>query len=638
MPLPFSPTAGDNSLDADPPPPVLDSVLGRLLLAGDTEPAIADLPLPHTRFFRPNSSIRPRKIARARLGPPKRADVGIDANNDGNIDNIGGDNNGGDVNIEGDVNNIDRDSGNIDRDINNIGENINDIDDFHRNIEGNIININNIEQDNIGIKYPIDSPNIIRDSVRSNTPDSIKSKIIRDSIKSIITRDSVRSNTPDSIKSNIIRDSVKSIITRDSIRSNTPDSVKSIITRDSVRSNTRDSIKSNIIPHAINPNINTNIKSIKSINIPIDLSSRSLLSSSLDRSLLSAPPLRTSTPPSSPKHKTTITLNDRTYTRLSIIGRGGSSKVFKVISPDNKIYALKRVSFDKADNSAIQGYKNEIALLKKLAGHDEIVRLYDSEINDHKGYLLMLMEIGEIDLAHILQKSSDQQPDMNFIKFTWKQMLYAVHIIHESKIVHSDLKPANFLMVQGSLKLIDFGIAKAIANDTTNIHRETQVGTVNYMSPEAIRDTGLPGKSRMMKLGRPSDIWSLGCILYQMVYGKLPFGHLTMYQKLQVIPDPRCEILFPDHGSGGLAIDSSLMQCLKGCLCRDPKTRMTIPQLLNHSFLRAPSSTDKVAISVDQMFRLMVETLEYGQKGGDTRPQVVMRLAKDVFDKLKRDS
>lgn len=55
------------------------------------------------------------------------------------------------------------------------------------------------------------------------------------------------------------------------------------------------------------------------------------------------------------------------------------------------------------------------------------------------------------------------------------QMLQAVHVIHEEKIVHSDLKPANFVLVKGQLKLIDFGIANAIANDTTNIQRDHQV-------------------------------------------------------------------------------------------------------------------------------------------------------------------
>jgi serine/threonine protein kinase len=54
-------------------------------------------------------------------------------------------------------------------------------------------------------------------------------------------------------------------------------------------------------------------------------------------------------------------------------------------------------------------------------------------------------------------------------------MLEAVNTIHDERIVHSDLKPANFMLVRGSLKLIDFGIAKAIMNDTTNIRRDAQV-------------------------------------------------------------------------------------------------------------------------------------------------------------------
>lgn len=64
---------------------------------------------------------------------------------------------------------------------------------------------------------------------------------------------------------------------------------------------------------------------------------------------------------------------------------------------------------------------------------------------------------------------------MIWIAYYWQQMLQAVHIIHEEKIVHSDLKPANFVLVKGQLKLIDFGIANAIANDTTNIQRDHQV-------------------------------------------------------------------------------------------------------------------------------------------------------------------
>lgn len=88
------------------------------------------------------------------------------------------------------------------------------------------------------------------------------------------------------------------------------------------------------------------------------------------------------------------------------------------------------------------------------------------------------MEHGAIDLEKLLQRTPDTSLPVAMIREYWGQMVQAVQAIHLHNIIHSDLKPANFLMVNGCLKLIDFGIAKAIPNDTTNIHRDYQSGTV----------------------------------------------------------------------------------------------------------------------------------------------------------------
>lgn len=76
-----------------------------------------------------------------------------------------------------------------------------------------------------------------------------------------------------------------------------------------------------------------------------------------------------------------------------------------------------------------------------------------------------------------------------------QQILLAVNTIHEERIVHSDLKPANFLLVRGSLKLIDFGIAKAIMSDTTNIQRDSQVSFYYIQTSYLLSDASVPSRS-----------------------------------------------------------------------------------------------------------------------------------------------
>ena len=159
-------------------------------------------------------------------------------------------------------------------------------------------------------------------------------------------------------------------------------------------------------------------------------------------------------------------------------------------------------------------------------------------------------------------------------------------------------KPANFLVVKGLLKLIDFGIAGAIdVDNTVNMHRDSHVGTVNYMSPESLQDSsmtasqcppgGAIGVGKLMKLGKPSDVWSLGCILYQMVYGVQPFGHIaTAMSKVLAIINPSVQIAFPSTGMGGSRVPPELRphawKLCKG-LQRDPSKRPKVRDMLSET-------------------------------------------------------
>lgn len=102
--------------------------------------------------------------------------------------------------------------------------------------------------------------------------------------------------------------------------------------------------------------------------------------------------------------------------------------------------------------------------------------------------LYVVMEKGDADLHNVLQSCTGDLPLFRLMQF-WHEMLQAVHYIHQNGVIHSDLKPANFLMVNGRLKLIDFGIASNISTDSTSIIKHSQAGTFNYISPEALIDT-----------------------------------------------------------------------------------------------------------------------------------------------------
>lgn len=311
------------------------------------------------------------------------------------------------------------------------------------------------------------------------------------------------------------------------------------------------------------------------------------------------------------------------------------------MAPNKKIFALKRIRLNGCDAEAASGFLDEITLLSKLRGKSNIIQLIDSEFHRQLNMIFMVLEYGDIDLARLLQKQEaarkerqaaaealsssslspgEMQPaDENFIRLYWQQMLQAVDTIHRERIVHSDLKPANFLVVEGQLKLIDFGIAKAIQSDTTSIARESQVGTLNYMSPEAILggNSNGPRGGPPMKVGRASDIWSLGCIIYQMAYGRTPFAHLPFIQKMHAITNDRHQIEFPPLRNAALS------DVIKRCLDRNPRTRVTMGELLDHPFL-APTHAaatvaggsgehgDRVELNEEQLRKLLMKVCANG--------------------------
>jgi len=326
-----------------------------------------------------------------------------------------------------------------------------------------------------------------------------------------------------------------------------------------------------------------------------------------------------------------LELNGQGFVRLGLLGKGGSSSVFRIISQrDGQVYAFKKVDCgalsgrgaynerDEEGDALFDSYSNEIALLLRLRDSPHIIQLVDYQLSRKEQFVSMLLEAGEADLARVLAQCHSQKQllDPLFTRLVWKDMLLAVDHIHKCRIVHGDLKPANFVFVRGRLKLIDFGIAKSFSSDTTNIYRESQIGTINYMAPEAIapaccdEDSSFSSaaNTNKMRLGRPSDVWSLGCILFQLGYGRPPFAALTTVQKLAAIPNPLHRIQYPPTvavtADDTRPVDSQLVESVRACLQHDPKQRASISGphgLLSLPFLATHAATAPLPSTTHQV-------------------------------------
>jgi len=252
-------------------------------------------------------------------------------------------------------------------------------------------------------------------------------------------------------------------------------------------------------------------------------------------------------------------------------------------------------------------------------------------------------------MLEIRVKSEGSKFDASFVRHYWKEMLECLQAIHEHDIVHSDLKPHNFVLCQGRLKLIDFGIANAIQTDeTVNVHRETQIGTPNYMSPESLMDSNakpdargrIPNEPKLMKLGKPSDIWSLGCILYQMVYGLAPFAHIpnTMH-RCQAIINFKYEIDYPSVGVGNVPVPQALIRTMRRCLNRDQFQRPSATELLdeNDPFLN-PVEFDDAALPMTEALlgRILQSVVAKSRERIPTEAELLTVWPRGYLERLRR--
>jgi len=235
--------------------------------------------------------------------------------------------------------------------------------------------------------------------------------------------------------------------------------------------------------------------------------------------------------------------------------------------------ALKFLPASFADDpERLARFEREAKVLASL-NHTNIASIYG--FHEHEGLRFLAMElVPGVDLAERLKKGS--VPFSEAIDMA-RQIAEGLEVAHEQGIVHRDLKPANIkLTPDGKVKILDFGLAKALdpgaisgsGRDLANSPTITSLGTVAgvilgtaaYMSPEQAR-----GRS----VDKRADIWAFGCVLFEMLTGRIAFDGDTVSDTMAAVltRDPDWSALPP-------SVPPRVRELLTRCLRKDPKERL----------------------------------------------------------------
>eukprot|EP01112_Ceratiomyxa_fruticulosa_P018254 TRINITY_DN5807_c0_g2_i1.p1 TRINITY_DN5807_c0_g2~~TRINITY_DN5807_c0_g2_i1.p1 ORF type:complete len:239 (-),score=55.15 TRINITY_DN5807_c0_g2_i1:8-724(-) len=169
-----------------------------------------------------------------------------------------------------------------------------------------------------------------------------------------------------------------------------------------------------------------------------------------------------------------------------------------------------------------------------------------------------------------------------------QDILTAVYDVHKSGIIHGDLSPRNFVLVQGKAKLIDFGISREIeAGGMARVKVSELWGSPDFMSPQFFKALVSLGKDDYFLHGKEFDVWSVGCILFYMIFGETPYYKLGMSDQ-EVGQADFIDFTFPEL-KDGISCHPKIGELIQSTLVFDPKKRPPIRSLLDAYFLSLSS-------------------------------------------------
>lgn len=270
-------------------------------------------------------------------------------------------------------------------------------------------------------------------------------------------------------------------------------------------------------------------------------------------------------------------INTYYYNNKKIIGRGKYSNVYTgIIENTNEHIAIKKICLNKITKDDEIVVDREIAtihILMTIEQNNNILKYYD--IIRKNNYVYIIMELcTNGNLTSILINPIKEK----YVKYYFAQIVNGLYWIHKNGIIHNDIKPDNILITDNykTLKICDFGFSNTVNNKDDNII----CGTPIYMAPEILKYKNSYKKS---------DIWSLGVILYELIYGYHPYNNVKDIKSIM-----SCLKYIKIKKNNNISNDGIIL--LNSLLEYNYKNRIHIRYIINNKWLDNIIKIDEISL------------------------------------------
>jgi eukaryotic-like serine/threonine-protein kinase len=287
------------------------------------------------------------------------------------------------------------------------------------------------------------------------------------------------------------------------------------------------------------------------------------------------------------------------YEAIRLLGEGGMGKVYLAKQNDLGRQVVVKVMHDHvaADDKFRERFQRETLLMARFQ-HPYAVTLYDASLSDPSGPCIVMEYVRGINLEALLQRNGRFSPGR--VGRLMGQLCEVLHAAHEEGMIHRDLKPSNLMVVdhdspREKIKVMDFGLAKLlddrIIKNVTESNFDFAIGTPGYICPEQVRGE---------EVDHRGDIYSVGCIMYELLTGRLPFlGPTSMDLMLAHATEPPPS--FRDLELDGV-IPSAVEAVVMTALEKDPANRPQTARELAERY--------ETALAIDDMGLSDVRSVE----------------------------